>query len=223
MTLNSKHILVILIVFASQLGHTQQTKQLFNSKNLKGWYAFEANTGKHNNASEVFKVENNMIRLFGKDAGYLITKKSFKNFELTLDFRWNTDTLYTRKNNKKNSGVMYLVPKKTHDTLWPKGVQFQVKEDGTGDFILLQGVTLNVNGTKTEPGRSVVSKHFIDAENPIGAWNTIIITCKNGSIEQKLNGKLVNSGIESSVLNGRILLQYEGFPIDFRHIEVKHF
>lgn len=214
------HFLLLLFLLGFQLGYTQKTKNLFNSTNLKGWYAFEAKTGKHNKASEVFKVENNMIRLYGKDAGYLMTKKSFKNFELTLEFKWNTDTLYARKNNKKNSGVMYLVNKKARDTLWPKGVQFQVKEGGTGDFILLQGVTINVNGKKTESGRSVVSKRFIDAENSIGEWNSIVITCKDGFIEQKLNGTLVNSGTDVSVLNGRILLQYEGFPIDFRNIEI---
>ena len=38
---------------------------------------------------------------------------------------------------------------------------------------------------------------------------------------QRLNGKLVNKGTESSVNQGRILLQYEGFPIDFRKITIK--
>lgn len=217
----SNHLPLLLIFLSFQFGNAQKTKSLFNSKNLDGWYAFEENTGKHNNASEVFNVENNMIRMYGANAGYLMSKKSYKNFELTIEFRWNTDSSFTRKNNKKNSGVMYLVPKKTTDTLWPKGIQFQIKEGATGDFIFLHNVTLNVKGTKTEPGRSVVSKRFEDATNPIGEWNTITITCKNGTIEQKLNGILVNEGTESSVLKGRILLQYEGFPIDFKTVEIR--
>ena len=115
---------------------------------------------------------------------------------------------------------MYLVPSEFPDTLWPKGIQFQIKEGATGDFILLHEVTIDINGKKTEPGRSVVAKRFEDATNPIGDWNTLVVTSVNGKIRQELNGKLVNEGNSHSVLEGRILLQYEGSPIDFRKVEV---
>lgn len=203
------------------LGFTQKNIKLFNGKNLDGWYAFEPEIGKQNNATNLFKVENNKIRLYGAKAGYIITNKSFKNFKLTIKFRWNTDTTFTRKNDKKNSGVMYLVPTDTPDELWPKGIQFQIKEGATGDFVLLQNTTLNINGTKTEPGKSVVATKFEDAEKPFGKWNTLTIIVLNGHVTQKLNNILVNEGLDASVLEGRILLQYEGFPIDFKDIVIK--
>ena len=105
--------------------------------------------------------------------------------------------------------------------LWPKGIKFQIKKDTTGDFILLNEVTLEIKGVKTAPGKSVVANKFKDAANSIGEWNTIVITSKNGKIRQELNGKLVNKGKKSSVQEGRVLLQYEGFPIDFRKVEIK--
>lgn len=203
------------------LGFTQKKIKLFNGKNLDGWYAFEPEIGKQNNATNLFKVENNKIRLYGAKAGYIITNKSFKNFKLTMKFRWNTDTTFTRKNDKKNSGVMYLVPTDTPDELWPKGIQFQIKEGATGDFVLLQNKTLNINGTKTKPGKSVVATKFKDAEKPFGKWNTLTIIVLNGHVTQKLNNILVNEGLDASVLEGRILLQYEGFPIDFKDIVIK--
>ena len=112
---------------------------------------------------------------------------------------------------------MYLVPKDVPDTLWPKGIQFQIKEGATGDFVLLQEVTLIINSKRTEPGKSVVAKRFLDAAKPVGEWNTLVVTHKNNKIEQNLNGELVNEGTEPSVSEGRILLQYEGFPIDFSY------
>jgi len=115
---------------------------------------------------------------------------------------------------------MYLVPSNAEDMLWPKGIQFQIKDGATGDFILLQGVTLLVNGKTTEPGKSVVVKSTGDASNPTGAWNTLVVTVQNGKIKQLLNAKLVNEGSDPSVPEGRILLQYEGFPIDFRKVEI---
>lgn len=218
---HSYRLLLIIVILFSQNNNAQKRIALFNQKDFKGWYAFDEETGKHNNASDLFSVENNTIRMYGPKAGYLMSEESFSNFELTVEFRWNTDTNFVRKNNGKNSGVMYLVPSETPDVLWPKGIQFQIKEGSSGDFILLQEVTLNINGVQTEPGKSVVAKRFVDAEKNIGQWNKLIITSKNGVITQKLNGKLVNQGTESSVTQGRILLQYEGYPIDFRKINIK--
>lgn len=201
--------------------HAQSVIQLFNGNDLKGWYAFEPETGKHIYASELFLVEDHMIRLYGDKAGYLMSNQSFSDFQLTIEFRWNTDTTFVKRSSQKNSGVMYLVPSEMADTLWPAGIQFQIKEGATGDFILLQEVNIKVKGVKTEPGTSVNSKRFVDATNPIGEWNTIVITSKNGEIKQELNGILVNAGTEASVSEGRILLQYEGFPIDFRKVQIE--
>lgn len=117
---------------------------------------------------------------------------------------------------------MYLVPPETPDVLWPKGIQYQIKEGATGDFVLLQDVTLVINGNRTEPGRSVVSNRFLDATKPIGKWNTLVVTYINSKIKQELNGKMVNEGMEPSVSEGRILLQYEGYPIDFCKVIIKN-
>ncbi|MFB6340980.1 DUF1080 domain-containing protein [Saccharicrinis sp. FJH62] len=217
-----KYLYIILSLCFAFNGFTraQKTIQLFNGSNLTGWYAFEPESGVHQDAGELFKVEDGMIRMYGAKAGYLMSDQSFHDFTLTAEFRWNTDTAFTRKNNKRNSGLMYLVPETTPDTLWPKGIQFQIKEGATGDFILLQDVTLINKGSRTEPGRSVVVKRLTDAANPIGDWNTLTVTYHNGTIKQELNGKLVNEGTEPSVTEGRILLQYEGFPIDFRKVDI---
>jgi hypothetical protein len=215
------HQLIILIFLITPILTKAQARiKLFNGENLDGWYAYQE-TGKEEDASKLFQVDNHLIRLHGTNAGYLMSKESFKNFKLIVKFRWNDDTSFTRKNNKKNSGVMYLVPTETPDELWPKGIQFQIKDGATGDFVLLQNVTLTINNTKTVPGKSVVATRFIDTEKSSGKWNTLVITHINGKITQELNGKLVNKGIDASVLEGRILLQYEGYPIDFCKVTIK--
>jgi len=209
------------LVVIPHFSNAQSTIELFNRKDLVGWYAYEPESGKHENALELFNVDHQMIRLYGDKAGYLMSEQTFQNFKLTIEFRWNTDSTFTRKSNKKNSGVMYMVPSEIHDTLWPKGIQFQIKEGATGDFVLLQEVTIQIKGDRTEPGRSVVAKCFEDATSPVDEWNTIVITSADGKITQELNGKLVNEGVNPSVSEGRILLQYEGYPIDFRKVLIE--
>jgi hypothetical protein len=210
---------VILMLFSSTL-EAKKPINLFNQKDLSGWYGYNAETGKHSNATELFTVDKQLIRMFGPNAGYLMSEKSYTNFQLKVEYRWNTDSTFVRKNNKKNSGVMYLVPENTPDMLWPKGIQYQIKEGATGDFILLHEVTLTVKGKENTPGASVVVQRFTDAEKPVGEWNSIIITVENGKIKQELNGIIVNEATNPSVSEGRVLLQYEGYPIDFRKVEI---
>lgn len=212
---------VFILLLCPILSSAQSEIELFNQKNLEGWYAYEPNTGKHENASELFEVDKNMIRFFGKEAGYLMSERSFHNFKLKVEFRWNTDSSFTRRIDTKNSGIMYLVPSDTPDQLWPKGIQFQVKEGSCGDFIFLHKVTLCIKNKTIGPGKSVVSKRFRDAANPVAEWNTVVIMVNNGKVTQRLNGKLVNQGREASVTSGHILLQYEGYPIDFRKVEIE--
>ena len=224
MNINFNYRLLIFFVLSTLVAtkmQAQSTIKLFNKKNLKGWYAYEPVSGKQKDAAKIFHVDKKIIHLDGDKIGYLMSEKSFKNFQLTVEYKWNTDSTVGRKSNKKNSGIMYLVPITTPDTLWPKGIQFQVKEGATGDFVFLQNVVLEVKGKKTEAGKSVVSTRFEDAEKPFGEWNTVVITSLNGNIKQELNGKLVNEGIQTEILEGRILLQYEGYPIDFRKVVVK--
>jgi len=115
---------------------------------------------------------------------------------------------------------MYLVPFDAVDMLWPKGIQFQIKDGATGDFVLLQDVTIFINGVKTQAGSSVVVKRIKDASKADDEWNSLVVTVQDGVISQYLNGQLVNQGNHPSVSEGRILLQYEGYPIDFRKVKI---
>ncbi|WP_241775664.1 DUF1080 domain-containing protein [Flavobacterium sp. Root420] len=187
---------------------------------MDDWYAFtKANTAQQK-PSEIYEFKDGMIRMHGNDNSCLMTKKSYKNFELELEYRWNLEEQY-KTTSTKNSGVMYNIPLDASDKIWPKGIQFQIKENTTGDFIFLDQVTAKVNGKLIEAGSSVVSPKFLANENPYGEWNSVIIMSFNGIITQYLNGKLVNECTEASSTEGKISLNYERSPIDFRDIKIK--
>lgn len=192
------------------------------SLSTNDWYAFTKSSTERIEPSKAYEFTDGMIRMHGNNIGYLMTKKSYKNFELSLEFRWNMEEKFHRGDSKKNSGVMYNIPVDLPDNIWPKGIQFQIKENTTGDFIFLDRVTAKVNGILIEAGASVVSPKFSANENPYGEWNTILIKSFNGKITQYLNGKLVNECVEASSLEGKISLNYEGSPIDFRNIHLKN-
>ncbi|WP_276481381.1 3-keto-disaccharide hydrolase [Paraflavitalea pollutisoli] len=184
------------------------------------WYAY-AKDKRYDNPWELYTITNGVIRLFGDKTGYLMSRQSYGDFELTLDYRWNTGKEYQRGTGKKNSGVMYNVPDTARDMLWPAGIQFQIKEGATGDFILLEQVTMEVRGETQAPGKSVAVPRLSEQEKPAGEWNTIRIIHQQGHCMQYLNGVLVNEGTKASTQKGRLLLQYEGSPIDFRNIQMR--
>jgi len=190
------------------------------SLEMDDWYAFTKSNTARQEPSQVYEFADGMIRMHGEDPSCLMTKKSYKNFELTLEYRWNLDEKYKMKG-VKNSGVMYNIPLDASDKIWPKGIQFQIKEKTTGDFIFLDQVTAKVNGKLIEAGASVVSPKFLENENAYGEWNAIVIKSFNGKITQYLNGKLVNEGTDASSIEGKISLNYERSPIDFRNIKIK--
>ena len=190
------------------------------SLSMNDWYAFTKTSKERVKPSKVYEFTDGMIRMHGENIGYLMTKKSYKNFELSLEFRWNTEQKFNRGKGKKNSGVMYNIPVDSPDNIWPKGIQFQMKENTTGDFIFLDNITAVVNGKLVEAGASVTSPKFSGNENPYGEWNKIFIRSLNGKITQYLNGKLVNECVEASSREGKISLNYEGSPVDFRNIQI---
>jgi len=185
------------------------------------WYGFTKTSTEKLQPSKAYEFSDGMIRMHGDVSGYLMTEKSYKNFELSMDYRWNIEEKYKTKN-KKNSGVMYNIPTDSPDKIWPKGIQFQIKEDTTGDFIFLDQVTAKVNGKLIEAGPSVTSPKFSANEKPYGEWNSIVIKSFNGKITQYLNGKLVNECVEVTATEGKISLNYEGSPIDFKNIQLKN-
>ena len=58
-------------------------------------------------------------------------------------------------------------------------------------------------------------------ENRIGEWNTAEIVCMGDKAEFYFNFKLVNRIKRLSPTRGKIQLQSEGCPIEFRRIAIK--
>ncbi|MCK9159084.1 MAG: DUF1080 domain-containing protein [Bacteroidaceae bacterium] len=199
----------------------QPTKSisLFNGKDLHQWMAWTKADGRTSHPETVFEVSEGMIRLHGKNnGGYLMTKKSYDNFHLSLDYRWNINPLFVPQKEKRNSGVMFRVDRHAPDSWFPRGIQYQIKTGTTGDFILIKGVTMNIGDKCYGPGESVLVARMKDATRPTGEWNHLEIIAHNRHITFILNGVTVNEGTNCSATKGRILLCYETSPIDFKNL-----
>jgi len=192
---------------------------LFNGKDLAGWHTFIPHKNKSidpkTDPKGVFKVENGLIHVSGEEFGALTTDKEFENYRLSLEFKWGTKRYPPRENAVRDSGV--LLHCVGPDKIWTKSIECQIQEHDCGDFWLVSGTSIVVDG-KEEKGRAIKKK---DAEKPTGEWNTIEVVCDGDKITNIVNGVVVNEGTKASVTKGKILLQSEGAEVFYRKVELR--
>ncbi len=176
---------------------------LWNGKNFSGFgfYLEDPNV----DPRMVWTIKDDVIHCTGVPAGYMFTDKEYGNYRLLVEWRWSAEP--------GNSGV--LLHKTGIDTVWPKSIEAQLMAENAGDFYLIGGTTMN---EQTDKSKRRVQKKQESSEKPAGEWNTYDITCKDDTIILVVNNVLQNSASGASVTAGKICLQSEGKPIEFRKI-----
>lgn len=184
---------------------------LFNGRDLSGWVQFLPD---HADPSKTWSVKDGLIRCTGTPAGYLRTEKSFKNYFLAVEWRWSGAA-------GGNSGVLLHMQRDDH--VWPYSIEAQLEDRNAGDFWFIDGSTLKVDETRRNSTNQRNVRHLACTEKPVGEWNRYEITCIDGNVILVVNGELVNFGRAAVPSEGRICLQSEGAPIEFRLIEITPF
>lgn len=183
---------------------------LWNGKDFTGWKLFlpEANY----DVTKTWSINEGVIRCEGKPAGYMRTEKGYANYLLHVEWRW--------VDKGGNSGV--LVHTSGEDKVWPKSLECQLASGNAGDFWAIDGVEIaeHAKGDKRVQGRRTI-KLKPSSEKPLGQWNAYDIICKDDWVVVLVNGVLQNVATKCSERSGKICLQSEGTPIEFRNIYVE--
>ncbi|MHC4483106.1 MAG: 3-keto-disaccharide hydrolase [Planctomycetota bacterium] len=184
---------------------------LWNGKDFAGWKLFVPDESV--DVHEVWSVKNGVIHCKGKPNGYMRTEADYSNYKLHFEWRW--------AEKPTNSGV--LLHMSGPDKVWPRCIEAQLKSGKAGDFVLIGGTGISVGGKfiqDTSKEYVVVPKKEQSSERPPGEWNTYEILCQGDTIRCYVNGVLQNDGTGASETSGRICLQSEGSPIEFRNIYI---
>ena len=185
---------------------------LFNGKDLTGWKLFipDETVDVH----EIWSVRDGVVLCKGKPNGYMRTKAKYENYKLHLEWRWPGEPT--------NSGV--LLHASGQDNVWPRCIECQLKAGSAGDFLLINGTGITVDGRD----RQNVKRQFVEifkkkrsSEKPAGQWNSYDIYCEEDIIRCYVNGVLQNEGTNATDSSGWICLQSEGSPIEFRNIYIE--
>ena len=187
---------------------------LFNGKDLSGWTFFLDKSGPNASGTmrmeDVWKADGGKIHCSGVPNGYIKTTADYKDFTLRLEWRW--------PDKPGNSGVLLRVV--GPDKIWPRSVEAQLMSGDAGDFWLMDGATLDTDPARADPKAANHRLKVKAAEKPAGEWNLYEITVHGGWVLLKINGVVVNEGTGADEVPGKIALQSEGAPIEFRNIRL---
>ena len=183
---------------------------------LPGWEFYAEKDG--TKVSDVWTLRDGVLTCQGTPKGYLYTSKDYKNFVLTLEWRWIPDK-------KPGSGGVLIRTTGPHK-IWPKSLEAQINAGQAGDFWGLDGYVLEGPAERSkavdhaEFGKLINVQKLADVEKPAGQWNQYEITAEDGTVTLKINGQPVNQATHCDVVAGKICLTAEGDAIQFRNVRL---
>ncbi len=211
---------------------------LFNGKDLIGFDTLLEKQGINSDSNRVFQVEKGMLHISGLEFGGLVTQKEYDNYYLRAEFKWGEKTYPPREGKARDSGIQYNItgPLK----VWPRMMEFQINEGGTGDMWVVGGTGATVDGkvyesTSSGPGAYIRIPHIgrgplvnvtghrdpiNDLEGPHGKWNVLELVVDHDRVMYFVNGKLAILGTNANTTKGKILFQCEGSEVYFRKMKI---
>lgn len=253
-----KNIYLLLSAFSILIFSSCQMEEpwqnLYNGENLDNWdkYLGSALEGQDSLAQaatveKVFSIVEEdgekIIRISGEINGSLATRDTFANYHLELVFKWG-DEVYDRR----NSGLLYHSFGEFGAAFgtWMTNIECQLMHDNLGDTYLMNNTYCEtsveemndefryaaggeVQKFSQEHNGQMVRKR-VDAENPLGEWNTVELYSVGGTTVHVVNGETVmvnkNTGVYENgevepLTSGKIQLQSEGAEMFVKSIRVR--
>jgi hypothetical protein len=230
--------------------------KLFNGKDFTGLYTWVKGSGRKD-PDQVFTARDGMIHVSGAKNGYVATEKAYRDYRLTVEYRWGKNTFGSKY--VRNSGILLhaVGPDGGAGGVWMSCIECQLAQGCVGDLIVIRGKDARgkeipvkftadvVLGPDKRPRwqkggkprtftrgqlwwslHDPTYKELIDTrgkndvESKVGEWTRVECICRGKEITVRVNGTTVNRCYDAYPAAGKILLQSEGFEMDFRNFEL---
>ena len=204
-------IVLAMLCSASQGTVADESRLLFNGKNLEAWVRV-------NTAESTWEVRDGMLICSGKPIGELRTTRMYQNFILEVEWR--------HMKPRGNAGIFVWA-----DDITARGVPFhrsievQVLENAYGNSRghTTHGDIFPIHGAKMTPLNGRGGSRAFPTENrskPSPEWNHYRIECRDGEISLAVNGKVVTRGKECVPRKGYICIESEGGVVHYRNMRI---
>lgn len=223
-------LILILSVIHTGFAPPTEWKSLFNNKDLSGWDTYLGPRydeqkgdfsgdpiGLNNDPDKVFSVTSidgaPAIRISGQHFGGISTKEEFENYHLQLQFKWGELRWAPRKDNKRDSGLLYhaVGPHAKGWFFWMCSEELQIQEGDCGDYWGVGGASVNAPAIKKADNEFVYAPDgasmifgssgervnarlikYRDGEHQYGQWNTVDLYVRGDTSVYFINNVFVN-------------------------------
>jgi hypothetical protein len=179
-----------------------------------GFDAFELVTTPAGTMDRVLTARpDGVIAVAGNPSGYVATRASYTNYRLHAEWRW--------PGKPGNGGMLLHIQGGPKDRVWPLSLQVQTKNGAAGDLLPMAGASFTEPLSSAPGAATPIKAHTAaDSERPAGAWNSMDVVCRDGSIEVAINGVAQNRVTGANPASGRIGIQLEGAPYELRNVTI---
>ena len=199
---------LLLLSCASKEKEKQNITNLLKGNNLDQWgFILEDSLL---TMDDIWSVNEGVLYCSGAVNGYIYTKEDYADYTFSFDWRWPDEA--------GNSGVLLHISRP--DEIWPVCIEAQLKAENAADLIMMGGTSIKEQSDRTN--RRVAKLNESNEKTP-GEWNSYKIICRSDSIKVFINDVLQNQASQTSVSKGKIGLQSECKPIEFKNIALQQF
>ncbi len=150
------HVVGVATSAAQSARHVDRPVQLFNGVNLDGWTTWLVDT-KRADPRRVFTVRDGAIRISGDGLGYLSTVRQYRDYRLTVEFKWGERNWGSRIKAARDSGLFLHSVGPDGNSVDGQGafkaaIECQIMEGAVGDILLIKG--RDKTGTRVPVGLS---------------------------------------------------------------------
>jgi putative membrane-bound dehydrogenase-like protein len=116
----------------------------------------------HDAASEIFKQTDAGLNISGRGYGYMVTKDSYRDYHLVVEFKWGAKTWGKRETRARDNGILVhsYGPHGTVGETWMASIEAQIIEGGIGDILVLSPKLAD----GTELTTSLTSEYVLDRD-----------------------------------------------------------
>ena len=243
---------LIFISFLFSCSNDNDWTYLFNGKNLDGWEIKIRNHQIGDNYKNTFKVENGSLKVsyedyesFDDKFGHIFyTKKKFKNYHLSLEYKFSGKHLNGAPGwSLKNSGIMLHCQDPNSmliDQEFPVSAEMQLlgginEGDRPTANICTPGTDVDINGEKAKyhcinsSSSTYNEDDWVNVEVIVYSDSLVhhivqkdtVLTYRNIRVGGDEIPKNYLTKINEPLKDGFISLQSEGHPVEFKEIKIK--
>jgi hypothetical protein len=184
------------------------------------------------------------IYVSGVVFGTITTEADYKNYHITLQYKWGDKKYAPRLHLPRDAGLLYHAGNNPmQNKVWPLAQECQIQQGDCGDYWKIDKAMAQIPAVFQDsnwvyaPGSEYVwfgdevkrprCRKNPDNEKPHGEWNTVEVYTSGDSSVHVVNGIVVmhlknlsvlENGIKKPMASGRIVLQSEGAELYYRRI-----